>query len=144
MKNESLYPWIADMLGVELGEEFEIEDKLFCEDFVFRLTEFGLDYKQPDDEYWRSGDFAHHRMCDLLGGCSKIIKLPFRPRLNDEFWKPVVSIDAEVAKVGGDVWIGSTCDLALLALGMVYRTKEDAEAHLAEDYKRLTGKEFKQ
>lgn len=141
---KSLYPEIAKMLGVELGEEFEIDDKLFCENFIFRLTEYGLDYKQPDDEYWRSGDFAHHRLHDLLGGYSKIAKLPFRPRLNDEFWKPVVSIEAEVLRVGKDVWLGSTCDLALLALGMVYRSQEEAEAHLAEDYKKLTGKEFEQ
>ena len=28
----------------------------------------------------------------------------------------------------------------MLALNMVYRTREEAEAHMAEDYERLTGK----
>lgn len=138
MKNESLYPWIADMLGVELGEEFEIDDKLFCKNYIFRLTEHGLDYKQPDDEYWHSGDFAHHRLHDLLGGYSKIVKLPFRPQQGKTFWKPVVCVDAS-STVADDTWLGTTYDLALLALGMVYRSKEEAEAHLAEDCKKLTG-----
>lgn len=140
--NKSLYPEIAKMLGVELGEEFKVDDELMCKNLIFKFTEHGLDYKQLDDEYWRSGDFVHYKLDYLLSGYSKIIKLPFKPKLKEMFWRPVIGINRKPTRVENTLWLGTTHDLALLALGMVYRTKEEAEAHLAEDYKKLTGKEL--
>ena len=42
------------------------------------------------------------------------------------------------------MWLGDTRDYAMKALDMVYRTREEAEAHLAEDYERLTGKKLEE
>lgn len=142
---KSLYPEIAKMLGIELGEEFKITGSLI-KDYIFRMTEDGLEQKKDNDEYWRTGDFSLHRLDHLLHGIASIIKIPFEPKEGDEYWRPLCNntYGEETVEATSDTWVGTTLDLTLLALGMVYRTKEEAEAHLAEDYKKLTGKELEQ
>lgn len=140
---KSLYPEIAKMLGVEIGEEFKITGSQL-NDCILRVMESGLDYKRDGDKYWHAGDFSLHRLDHLLCGLNTIVKLPFEPNDGDVYWRPLCSNTSgeETAETTSDTWIGTTLDLTLLALGMVYRTKEEAEAHLAEDYKKLTGKEL--
>lgn len=140
---KSLYSEVAKMLGVALGEEFKLTDKL-VKSYVFRIVESGLEYKRDIDEYWRFGDFSLRRLGSLLRGLTCIVKLPYKPKCGETFWKPVIISSHNSCLVKNDKWDGVTYDLALLALGMVYRTKEEAEAHLAEDYKKLTGKELEE
>ena len=40
------------------------------------------------------------------------------------------------------MWGNSTFDYAAKNMGIIYRTKAEAEAHLEEDYERLTGKKL--
>ena len=65
-------------------------------------------------------------------------KKPWVPKKDEQFYRPNILIEA----VSNEKWCGSTLDYALKELGMVYRTREEAEAHFAEDYEKLTSKKL--
>lgn len=74
----------------------------------------------------------------VLQGHYEIIKLPWNPDYGDGFYFPSVSVNGVVH----GVWYGASLDYAMKALGMVYRTREEAEKNFAKDFKKLTGKKL--
>ena len=122
---------VAKLLGVELGEEFIIENKDSKETVV--LAADGFHVIQPNDIL---GPDHGKLLSKVLQGLYEVKKIPWEPKYNEYYYCPSVrQIGVSYVK-----WWGDIIDYALKALGMVYRTKEEAEAHLAEDYERLTGK----
>lgn len=121
---------VAEMLGVELEEEFMIPNKAV----ILKISaKDGLMYKFKDEGEWQSG------ASDLLMGEVEIVKLPWKPKFKEGYYYPC-TYEQEVFYA---LWVGSTLNYAMYNLGMCYRTREEAEAHFAEDYKKLTGKELK-
>ena len=122
---------VAKLLGVELGEEFIIENKDRKETVV--LAADGFHVIQPNNVM---GPDHGKLLSKVLQGLYEVKKKPWVPKHNEYYYCPSVrQIGVSYVK-----WWGDIIDYALKALGMVYRTKEEAEAHLAEDYERLTGK----
>lgn len=119
---KNLMPDVAKLLGVELGEEFIIENKDHKQAFVL-----AMDGLHPDNGKLLS---------KVLQGLYKVKKKPWEPKINERYYTP----SANGQCVFEFIWKGYTLDYAMKALGMIYRTREEAEAHLSEDYKRLTGK----
>lgn len=72
----NLIPEIAKMLGVEVGEEFKVENDV-C---LHRFTENGLEYNVCG--VWS----ACARLNRILNGTDKIIKLPFEPKYGEKYW----------------------------------------------------------
>ena len=130
---KNLMPEIAKMLGVELGEEFIIENQDRKETVVIALD--GFHVIQPNNVL---GPDHGKLLSKVLQGLYEVKKLPWEPKEGDIYYyccaheKGVASFDYD----------RDTFDLAMKALGMIYRTKEEAEAHYAEDYERLTGKKL--
>lgn len=123
---------VAKLLGVDLGEKFIIENADRKETVV--LAADGFHVIQPNDIL---GPDHGKLLSKVLQGLYEVKKIPWVPKKDDAFYHPYV---VEM-RVGRSYWADyNTFYLALKALGMVYRTQEEAEAHLAEDYKRLTGK----
>ena len=123
---------VAKMLGVEIGEEFTIPNKAV----ILKISaKDGLMYKFKDEGEWQSGASD---LQDLLMGEIEIVKLPWKPKEGEYFYFPTI-IDKFVLV---EPWRANTRNCALQALGMCYRTREEAETNLAEDYKKLTGKEL--
>lgn len=134
---KNLIPKIAQMLGVELEEEFKVKYNTgYIIPMKFKLTEKGLFYcvKSP----W---EIVPSNLLEMLltGACS-IIKLPFKPKMG-EMYSSLCLFKNSTPYVKAYMWQNITFDFALLKLGMVYRTKEECEAHFQEDYKKLTGME---
>lgn len=127
---KNLMPEIAALLGVEVGEEFKL--KGLRSRWIYKFTEDSF-LCRLDNFRWES---AFYMMEDILHGTVEIEKLPWEPKYGECYY--CLSID--LRRVIRPSWLGDTRDYAMKALGMVYRTKEEAEAHLAEDYERLTGK----
>ena len=122
---------VAKLLGVELGEEFIIENADSKETVVLAMD--GFHVIQPNDVL---GPDHGKLLSKVLQGLYEVKKKPWVPKLNEYYYCPSVrQIGVSYVK-----WWGDIIDYALKALGMVYKTKEEAEAHLAEDYERLTGK----
>ena len=124
---------VAKMLGVELGEEFIIENKDRKETVV--LAADGFHVIQPNNVV---GPDHGKLLSKVLQGLYEVIKLPWEPKEGEYFYYPDVKRKA-VCRLP---WDSQFFDFAMKALDMVYRTREEAVAHFAEDYERLTGKEL--
>ena len=122
---------VAKLLGVELGEEFIIENKDRKETVV--LAADGFHVIQPNNVV---GPDHGKLLSKVLQGLYEVKKIPWEPKEDERYYIPSVSSQC----VQKYFWHEYTLDFAMKALGMIYRTKEEAEAHFAEDYERLTGK----
>ena len=122
---------VAKMLGVELGEEFIIENKDRKETVV--LAADGFHVIQPNNVLSPDHGFL---LSKVLQGLYEVKIIPWEPKEDEQFYRPNIICKA----VSNAKWCGSTLNYALKELGMVYRTREEAEAHLEKDYERLTGK----
>lgn len=122
---------VAKLLGVELGEKFIIENADRKETVV--LAADGFHVIQPNDVL---GPDHGKLLSKVLQGLYEIKKKPWEPKEDEQFYRPNIICKA----VSNAKWCGSTLNYALKVFGMVYRTKDEAEAHLAEDYEKLTGK----
>ena len=122
---------VAKLLGVELGEEFNIENKDHKETVV--LAADGFHVIQPNNVV---GPDHGKLLSKVLQGLYEVKKIPWVPEKDERYYIPSVSNQC----VQKYFWHEYTLDFAMKALGMIYRTKEEAEAHFAEDYEKLTGK----
>lgn len=128
-------PEIAKMLGVELEEQFIIHLSNGKENVVLKHNGF-----YSVNQY---GDIIRDNsilLSKLLQGYYnyKIEKLPWEPKEGERYFCPSIS----AKNVDCANWICCSFDYAMKALGMVYRTQEEAQEHLAEDYEKLTGKKL--
>ena len=129
--NRNLMPEVARLLGVELGEEFIIENADRKENVV--LAADGLHVIQPNNVV---GPDHGKLLSKVLQGLYELKRKPWEPKYKEPYYRPNIIYK----RVSDVLWRGSALDYALKELGMIYRTREEAEAHLAEDYERLTGK----
>ena len=132
---KNLMPEILKMLGVEYGEKFKLRavDSEICENALF--------YFDKDNGFIRLGDSkeeVYNMLYDVVSGYYEVVKLPWEPTVKDNYFYPSISRN----RIIETHWYGDTDDYALKSLGVIYRTREDAEAHYREDYEKLTGKKL--
>ena len=130
---------VANLLGVETGEKFMIrQNKYIFEDstFMFDKTN-GLLHVLDDGNF----DDANAVLYYGLSGKVEITKLPWEPKAREVYWTMMFASD-EKPSANRLTWSGDSIDFTKKALGMIYRTKEEAEAHLEEDYMKLIGKKL--
>lgn len=130
---KNLMPEVAALLGVEIGEEFIIENKDRKENVVVALD--GFHVIQPNGAL----DPDRCRLLSkVLQGLYEVKKIPWEPRYGDIYY----IVDARVCRVDSYSWGNTTFDYAVKNMGIIYPTREEAEAHLAEDYEKLTGEKL--
>lgn len=116
-------PEVAKMLGLEIGEEFDIlyKDGTATEIGPFKFTnETILDCDGDELQCWR--------LCCLLTGDYTIQKRPWRPKYDDEYWIVFTN-----GNVGWQYFRkGHTGHLANLNMGNCFPTKEAALAAVPE------------
>lgn len=134
---KNLMPEIIKMIGVEYGERFKlrIAGKESCEAGLSFFTERGnLMWISSHNEVSESND----EIFNILSGFYEVVKLPWEPRYGDIYY----IVDARVCRVDSYSWGNTTFDYAVKNMGIIYPTREEAEAHLAEDYEKLTGEKL--
>lgn len=114
-------PEIAKMLGVEVGEKFNVSS---CGQTLYKLTEDGLSCLVCD-KWVEQADFA---FMALIKGKYKIIKLPWEPKYGDKYYYP----ESNFTRVSWYKWANDSVDFTLKEAGMIFRTKEECEAALPE------------
>ena len=139
----NLIPKIAEMLGVEIGEEFKIQQAtgdIKSAKYRFRNIGDQIIYERTDI----CGDWT---MCSaeeaglLVLGKHEIVKLPYKPKPQERFFFVSTTKPVTIEKA---YWSSNnnTIDYALLFCGNVFRTEEEAEKHKAEIYEKLIGEKW--
>lgn len=138
----NLIPKIAELLGVEIGEEFLLRNAktgFICskEIFTFMVEDSCEEFngkvrfkKKSDNGYqYHSSVYSTEIFKQLCEGKYEVVKLPWKPKKGEEYY----SFDFTCKNywiVDSYVWLNSPRDYALLGKGWVYRTEAEAEAAL--------------
>lgn len=117
---KNIIPDIAKMLGVEIGEEFEIEGL----DGRYKFTEDSLRMGLLSGK-WACVSYATFYW--LCKGEYKIIKLPFKPKKGEKYF--CFRIKGEIMR---EYWQSDNIDAARYLMGNCFRTEEEASAHKDE------------
>ena len=136
--SKNLIPKIAELLGVELGEEFIIEKDNFSNRF-FRFTERGLSARDISGKAIVLGSAGSAILKELILGSCEFTKIPWRPLLGDAYWTFAIFED-DTLGVSCNYWDflnSSICDFALLKAGWIFRTKKEAQTALPTVAKEL-------
>lgn len=132
--SKNLIPEIAQMLGVELGEEFKIDTS---GDDIFQITESGVWMRKGIDKgEWVEKPFEFVMLCN---GDAEIIRLPWKPKMYEEYW--TFGKLGKQWTVGTLSWKELPYEILLLSKGWVYRTRAEAETALPAVAKEM-GVEF--
>lgn len=125
--SKNLIPEITQMLGVELGEEFKIkgEDELM----TYRFNSDGLQVTYGDgiEIPYISTNLA---FVALVMGKDEIVKLPWKPKLNEKYWTFDIVGVGNTLRVVRYMWENDFNEITKLKVGWVYRTRKEAEAAL--------------
>lgn len=121
--SKNYMPEVAKMLGLEIGEEFDIlyKDGTAMELGPFKFTnETILDCDGDELQCWR--------LCCLLTGDYTIQKRPWRPKYDDEYWIVFTN-----GNVGWQYFRkGHTGHLANLNMGNCFPSEEAAKVAVPE------------
>lgn len=133
---KNLIPQIAQMLGVEIGEEFKVKGD---DETTYIFTDDGLKltYDGGIGMVEISSDAA---FAALVNGKDEIVKIPWKPKMYEEYW--TFGKLGKQWTVGALVWKGLPYEILLLDKGWVYRTRAEAEAALPAVAKEM-GVEYK-
>ena len=133
-------PQVAKMLGVEIGEKFNIDG---YDGLTYYFTENALMLNRPNN----SSSPAYRDLADLIYGYKKIVKLPFEPKEGDEYyaisWSRNENNEICEPTIFSITWDGDMVDYVCKANGNFFRTQAEAEAHKYEIYEKLTRKKWK-
>ena len=110
---------VAKLLGVEIGEEFEISNN---GNAVVKLTKSGLEIVSCLGPLIDNAESVCLR--NLLTGGYIIKRKPWKPKDNDHYYRI-----NECGNVECDEWLSFGEDIVWYKLGNCYRTKEEAEAN---------------
>lgn len=133
---KNLIPEIAQMLGVEIGEEFKVKGD---DETTYIFTDDGLKltYDGGIGIVEISSDAA---FAALVNGKDEIVELPWKPKKGDVYFTFGRLGDKWVVR--SLWWGGFPEEYALLDKGWVYRSEKEAQAALPSVAKEL-GVEYK-
>lgn len=133
--SKNLIPKIAQMLGLQLGEEFKIKGH---EELTYRFANDGLKLTY-DNNIELSELAAKVAFVDLLNGKDEIVKLPWKPKEDTEVYTFSFTTHEYNSRfcphkgvwyVTKWNWAGFPWQIAALDKGWVFPTREEAEAAL--------------
>ena len=136
----NLMPMIAKELGVEIGEEFGIQEVENCDTEMFRykyrFMQTELQFKSGD--YWIPTTIP----TSLLTGQAEIKKLPFEPKNGEHYWYVLWNKDELGSSTS--IWRENIDHYQSKYCGNVFRKQSEAEKHKLEIYEKLTGRKWEE
>ena len=122
---ENLWETIAKARGLELNEEF-----ILCTnglEYKHRITPNGL------EAFRHEGWYCSYGINEFIRGVGVIEKLPFRPQKYGTYYTFYLNKEVTYSK-----WNDNSVDYARLIAGIVFRTREEAEANLPTWQERIS------
>lgn len=113
----------AEMLGLELGEKFELtyDDGTINED-TYKIEEDGFYYKNKQSEYWLAEPST--TVNKLINGYCKAVPKTWKPIDGEAYWYWGASSEFAQFKR----WNGASTDFACWKLGNCFKTSEEAKS----------------
>lgn len=115
--SKNLIPQIAEMLGLQLGEEFKVQGHPGI--YQFELS--GLYAKNSS---------AENIFGELLCGKVEVIKLPWKPKQDEVFYTFGIHATEYKWVVVSCKWWDNVKNLSLYKVGWIYRSQKEAESAL--------------
>ena len=116
------YKQFAEMLGLELEQEFVLTDadgNIKCA-LTYKFTEDGLLCKPPTLVNWSKS--SSDTILRLLNGDYKVVSKPWKPKNEEKHWY-YSDVWEEATCI---TWYGSFLNLLLWKTGNCFKTKEEA------------------
>lgn len=120
---KNLIPKIAKLLGVEIGEEFKVKGR----EYIFHFVDNGLIAYRTDGSALPYENCLAHFLW-LINGEEEIVKIPWKPKKGDDYY--TFGGSDGIWRISQQHWTCHPFDLAVLAKGWAYRTREEAESAL--------------
>lgn len=114
---------VAELLEVELGEVFQVDNCRSVAEMYYRLTEDGLEQSDTPNGEWIEGD--EWILALLLTGEADIIQLPWKPQDGKQYYTPHITVYSENMY---DIycWDGNDYDKERYRMGIVCKTANEA------------------
>lgn len=127
----------AEMLGVELGEEFKVKNihSGEFEEGKFKITNECIMHKCNGESIWRK-TFTTNA---LIAGTREIVKLSWKPKKGDTCWYYSIGWKRAISLT----WEGEIFELCLWKCGNCFKTEEEAETKGKEIMEQIQ-KEFEE
>lgn len=124
----NLIPQIARMLGVKIGEEFQIKE---YGERIYRFANSGLQLIY-DNGVRNLNTTTNMALSGLLSGDFEIVKMPWKPKFGEKYYSFGGKFigDSSIWIIVDVIWDGLAYDVDMLDKGWVFRTKEEAKAAL--------------
>lgn len=123
----NIMPQIAQMLGVEIGEEFKVKGE---DELTYRFDSDGLQVT-----YGCGIEISHisinSAFVALVKGQDEVVKLSWKPKEGEKYWTFSIN-DEDALDADWSVWHDDVDDFARLKAGWVYRTEEEAKVELSK------------
>lgn len=114
---------VAKILGVELGEEFEIKG---ISNAKYLIDSDGIAIVSQKIEHYRP-----HLLQGILTGKREIVRRPWRPKVGDEYWRLHIYADGDHDAANYN-YCGDSADINFVLMGNCFPTREAAEAAAPE------------
>lgn len=128
----------AAMLGLELGEKFELtyDDGTINED-TYKIEEDGFYYKNKQSEDWLAEPST--TVNKLINGYCKAVPKPWKPKFGERYWNYSVRTNQACCSM----FEGFVEDYVLWKSGNCFRTEEEAKTKGKEIMEKLV-KEYEE
>ena len=122
---ENLWGMIAKARGLELNEEFMLV--YMGSKCKHKITTYGLNI-------FVGGEWCGSRSIDeFIRGEGEIEKIPFRPQVDDSYYTIINETEVIIS-----LWENRSIDYTRLIAGVIFRTREEAEAYVPTRLDRIT------
>lgn len=117
----SYWKQFAEMLGLKLGEKFELtyDDGTINED-TYKIEEDGFYYKNKQGEYWLAEPST--TVNKLINGYCKAVPKQWKPKNGEQYWYYDSKNGAECS-----YWLGFNYDYYSWKTGNCFRTEEETK-----------------
>lgn len=123
--SKNLFPQIAEMLNVDIGEEFKLQE---IDNKIYKIELNGFWQRTENQKCWDSMEGSFFELNAILMGKRTVVKLPWKPKKGETYYTFELLNGKWIVHLLW--WIDSPNEYALLDKGWIYRTKAEAETAL--------------
>lgn len=123
--SKNLFPQIAEMLNVDIGEEFKLQE---IDNKIYKIELNGFWQRTENQKCWDSMEGSFFELNAILMGKRTVVKLPWKPKKGETYYTFELLNGKWIVHLLW--WIDSPNGYALLDKGWIYRTKAEAETAL--------------